>query len=187
MFKKLNLKTFWYTNLFSFLTLAAGIVLTAKPDIFTSTCKVIGGLGILVGAVLLILFYLPKTRTPEKFSYGCTFFIAGILLAVIPSLLKFLIPVLFGGWILLSSFSGAYRNFIFRNDVPHWWIGFLLCIASAGLGIFIMTRPSEIVNDTVRLIGIGCMIHAVLRIVSSVLGRDGYKAAEQEVIDIKAE
>ncbi|MDE6087995.1 MAG: DUF308 domain-containing protein, partial [Oscillospiraceae bacterium] len=126
MFKKINLKSFWYTNLFSILTLLVGILLTAKPDILTSTCKVFGGIMTLLGIILLALYFIPKKRSSEMRSYGITFLIAGILLAIIPSLLKFLIPILFGGWILLSSLSGIYRNFTFRESVPHWWIGFLL-------------------------------------------------------------
>ena len=174
MLKHLNWKSFWYTNLFSFITLAVGALLTAKPDILTATCKAVGGLLILAGVVLLILYALPKLRTPEKLNYGITFVTAGILLAVVPTLLKFLIPVLFGCWILLSSLSGMYRNYIFRNDVPHWWIGFALCTASAALGVYVITRPTAVVEDTVKIIGIICIIHSVLRIVSSVLGRNGY-------------
>ena len=183
MFKKLNWKSFWYTNLFSLITLLVGIVLTAKPDILTSTCKVFGGIMTLLGLILLALYFIPKKRSQEMLSYGCTFLIAGILLAIIPSLLKFLIPVLFGGWILVSSLSGMYRNFTFRQSVPHWWIGFLLCIASAGLSIYLLTRPITVMNQTVKLIGIIFIIQSVLRIVSTILGRNGYKSAEQDFVD----
>ncbi|MDE5768136.1 MAG: DUF308 domain-containing protein [Oscillospiraceae bacterium] len=183
MFKKINLKSFWYTNLFSILTMLVGIVLTAKPDILTSTCKVFGGIMTLLGIILLALYFIPKKRSSEMRSYGITFLIAGILLAIIPSLLKFLIPILFGGWILLSSLSGIYRNFAFRENVPHWWIGFLLCLASTILGIYLLTRPIIVMNQTVRLIGIIFIIHSVLRIISTILGRNGYKSAEQDFVD----
>ena len=183
MFGKLNFKSFWYTNLFSLITLAVGIVLTIKPDILTSTCKLFGGIMIVIGIVLLALYFIPKKRSQEMLRYGCYFLIAGILLAVIPSLLKFLIPVLFGGWILISSLSGIYRNFCFRKTLPHWWIGFLLCMISAGLAIYILTRPMTVVNQTVKIIGIVFIIHAILRILSTVLGRNGYKSAEQDFVD----
>ncbi len=187
MFTKLNLKNFWYTNLISIITLAVGALLTAKPDIITTVCKFVGRLGILAGIILLILYAIPKTCTPEKRSYGILFLVAGLLLCLIPALLKFLIPVLFGGWILTSSISGMYRNFSFRHHVSNWQIGFILCTLSAILSIYIITRPITAMNETVKIIGIGCMIHAVLRIVSSVLGRNGYKAAEEEYIDTTLE
>lgn len=183
MFKKLNWKSFWYTNLFSIITLLVGIVLTAKPDILTSTCKVFGGIMTLLGIILLALYFIPKKRSQEMLSYGCTFLIAGVLLAFIPSLLKILIPILFGGWILVSSLSGMYRNFAFRQSVPHWWIGFLLCTVSAGLGIYLLTRPVTVMNQTVKIIGIIFIIQAVLRIISTILGRNGYKSAEQDFVD----
>ncbi|GEM_PF-2742880 len=183
MFRKINWKTFWYTNLFSILTLAAGIVFTAKPDIITATCRTIGIICCAAGAVLLLLCLIPKLRSSQNIIYGILFLIAGILLEVIPIALKILIPILFGGWILLGSISGMYRNFVFRHDVPKWWIGFVLCVASALLSIFVMTRPTAVMEDTVRIIGIGFTLHAVIRLVSSLLGMEGYRAADKNFVE----
>ncbi|MDE6004857.1 MAG: DUF308 domain-containing protein [Oscillospiraceae bacterium] len=183
MFGKLNLKSFWYTNLFSLITLAVGIVLTAKPNIVETVCKLFGSLMIIIGIILLVLYFIPKKRAKEILSYGSSFLIAGILLAIIPTVLNFLIPVLFGGWILISSLSGIYRNFCFRNTLPHWWVGFILCIISTGLSIYILTRPITIMEQTIKIIGIVFIIHAVLRILSTVLGRNGYKSGEKDFVD----
>ena len=183
MFKKTNWKTFWYTNLFTLITLIAGIILTAKPDFITSACKVLGGICCTAGGILLLINLFPKLRSGQNISYGITFLLAGILLEVVPTLLKFLIPVVFGLWILSSSVSGMYRNFSFRHDVPKWWIGFGLCTLSALLGIYVMTRPMSVMNDTVRIIGIGFIIHAVIRLVSSLLGMKGYKSADNAYVD----
>ncbi len=183
MKNKINWKTFWYTNIFSFITLAIGIVFTIKPDILTTTCKWIGTIFCIVGAVLVLISLISKKISDQKFSYGVTALIIGILLEIIPILLKVLIPILFGGWILVSSVSGMYRNFIFRHDVPKWWIGFVLCTLSGLLALYIMTRPITVMNETVKLIGIGLIIHAVIRLISSILGKDGYKAAEKTIIE----
>ena len=182
-FGKLNLKSFWYTNLFSLITLAVGIILTAKPDILTTVCKIFGGILALIGILLLALYFIPKKRSQEMLGYGCCFLLAGVLLAIVPSVLKFLIPVLFGGWVLISSLNGLYRNFCFRKTLPHWWIGFLLCVVSTCLSVYILTRPMTIVEQTVKIIGIVLIIHAVLRILSTVLGRKGYQSAEQDFVD----
>lgn len=179
---KINWKTFWYTNLFSLMTLLTGIILTAKPDIITSTCKLVGSLCCIIGIILLVLHFLKK-QSSQNMTYGIVFLIAGILLGTIPTMLKMLIPILFGGWILTSSLSGMHRNFLFRNDVPKWWIGFGLCAVSAALAIFIMTRPISVMNDTVRIIGIGFILHAVIRLISSILGKEGYKSASENTIE----
>ncbi|MBR0485836.1 MAG: DUF308 domain-containing protein [Oscillospiraceae bacterium] len=183
MMKKINWKTFWYTNLFSLITLIAGIILTAKPDFLTSACKALGGLCCTAGGILLLLCLFPKLRFQQNISYGILFLVAGILLEVVPSLLKFLIPVLFGFWILSSSVSGMYRNFSFRQEVSGWRTGFVLCALSALLGIYVMTRPMSVMNDTVRIIGIGFLIHAVIRLISSFLGRKGYQTADDAYVD----
>lgn len=183
MFRKIDWKTFWYTNFFSILTLAAGIIFTAKPDIITSTCKLIGIICCVAGAILLLLLLFPKLRSSRNIIYGAIFLIIGILLEIIPIFLKILIPILFGGWILTSSASGMYRNFVFRHDVPRWWIGFSLCAVSALLSIFVMTRPITVMDDTVRIIGIGFILHAVIRLVSSLLGMNGYKAAAENTVE----
>ncbi|MBR1529136.1 MAG: DUF308 domain-containing protein [Oscillospiraceae bacterium] len=183
MFRKIDWKTFWYTNFFSILTLSAGIVFTAKPDIITTICKWIGIICFIAGGLLLLLNLFPKLRSSQNIIYGLVFLLIGILLEVIPIFLKVLIPILFGGWILASSVSGMYRNFVFRRDVPRWWIGFALCTASALLSIFVMTRPIAVMDDTVRIIGIGFILHAVIRLVSSLLGMNGYKAAAENVVE----
>jgi len=182
MFKKINWKTFWYTNLFSIITLSAGIVFTAKPDIITATCRLIGIVCCIAGGILLLLCLFPKLRSSQNIFYGSVFLVIGLLLLIVPVLLKFLIPILFGAWILSSSLSGMYRNFLFRHDVKRWWIGFALCAVSALLAVFVMTRPTEVMDDTVRIIGIGFILHAVVRLVSSLLGMDGYKAANENYV-----
>ncbi len=186
MFRKIDWKTFWYTNFFSILTLAAGIVLTAKPDIISTICKWIGIICFVAGGILLLLCLFPKLRSYQNIIYGLLFVIAGILLEVIPIFLKVLIPILFGGWILVSSASGMYRNFVFRHDVQRWWIGFSLCAASALLSVFVMTRPMAVMEDTVQIIGIGFILHAVIRLVSSLLGMNGYKTSAQNIVDVTA-
>jgi len=183
MFRKIDWKTFWYTNFLSVLTLAAGIVLTAKPDIITTICKWIGIICCTAGVLLLLLCLIPKLRSYQNIIYGLIFLLIGILVIIIPIFLKILIPILFGGWILASSASGMYRNFIFRHDVPKWWIGFALCAVSALLSVFVMTRPIAVMEDTVRIIGIGFILHAVIRLVSSLLGMNGYKAAAENIIE----
>ena len=111
--------------------------------------------------------------------------VAGVLLIILPGLLKFLIPIFFGAWILLSSVSGMYRNFTFRSDHHFWWIGLILSTLGAGLGIYIITRPMTVMDSTIRLIGIALIVFAVLRLVSLFMARHYFTAPSTgDVIDV---
>ena len=172
-----NWKSFWYTNLITILTLIFGVILTCWPDILIKIC-IIAGIVLCAAAVVLFLMHR-KSEKPLLYYAGVSL-VAGILLCIVPTLLKFLIPVLFGGWILISSCSGMYRNFSFRSVHSKWWAGFILCAVGAIIGIFVLTRPMQMMETTIRLIGISLIVFSALRLVSAFLGREGYRAAEAE-------
>lgn len=176
---------FWATLLASVATLALGILFTVNPVILTDICRY-AGIGLCVIAAFLVIFYFVKKREVSiLLIYGIIALIAGILLIILPGLLAFLIPVFFGAWLLISSVSGMIRNFSFRHDHKYWWVGLILCTLGAGLGAYVITRPMQTMETTVRIIGIVMMIVAVLRFVSAFMARNHYQApANGDVIDI---
>lgn len=153
-------------------TLLVGILFTAKPFILEKICMIAGGALCVLGAVLLVLFFVKRQNI--HLTYGVVCLAAGILLCIIPSLLKFLIPILFGLWILTSAGSGLFRNLSYRNSYPHWWVGMLLNAVCAAVGVYVITRPVATMEATVRLIGIAMIVHAVLRLVAVFMGRKCY-------------
>lgn len=176
---------FFATLLTGVLTLAIGILFAAKPDILSAICLWAGILLCIGAAVCVILYFLSRRTVSSWLIYGIIALAAGVILLIVPHLLKFLIPIFFGGWILVSSASGLYRNFSLRHDHRFWWIGLLLCTVGAVLGIFVMTRPFEIMETTVRLIGIVLCVFSVLRIVSCVMARHYFDAPTTgDIIDI---
>lgn len=152
-------------------TLALGILFTAKPNILSTICLYAGIIACIAAAGLVIAYFVKKRENSGLMVYGIIAAVVGILLIILPGLLKFLIPIFFGAWILVNSASGMYRNFSFRHDHHFWWIGFILCTIGAVIGAYVITRPMEIMDTTVRLIGIALIIFAVLRIVSVFMAR----------------
>lgn len=176
---------FFVTLLTGLLTLAVGILFAAKPDILSTICLWAGIVLCAGAAVCVILYFLNRRTVPTYLIYGIIAFVAGGILLIVPHLLKFLIPIFFGGWILISSVSGLYRNFMLRRDHRLWWVGLLLCAVGAALGVYVMTRPFEVMETTVRLIGIVLCVFAVLRIVSCIMARHYFDAPTMgDVIDI---
>jgi uncharacterized membrane protein HdeD (DUF308 family) len=171
---KVNVQSFWFTGAFTFLTLLVGILFATNPWILEKICIIIGSILLLAGAVLLVVYFVKKRAVPQPLMYGLFSMAGGILLCIVPTVLKILIPIFFGIWILLSSLSGIYRNFSFRRELPRWWIGFLLCIVCAGLGVYVLSRPVTVMESTIRLIGICMIIHAVFRLISIFMGRKCY-------------
>ena len=166
-------------------TLALGILFTAKPDILVTICLYAGIALLVIAAGLVIAYFVKKREIAVLMVYGIMAAIAGVLLIILPGLLKFLIPIFFGAWILLSSASGMYRNFTFRSDHHFWWIGLILSTLGAGLGIYIITRPMTVMDSTIRLIGIALIVFAVLRLVSLFMARHYFTAPSTgDVIDV---
>lgn len=166
-------------------TLLIGILFTAKPDILSIICHYAGIVLCAAAAVMIVIYFVKRRPSGGFLVYGILAAVAGILLLILPGMLRFLIPVFFGLWILMSSGSGMYRNFCFRHEHKFWWIGFLLCTVGAVLGVYILTRPTNAMDATVRIIGIVLIVLAVLRSVSILMARRHFaKPSTGDVIDI---
>lgn len=176
---------FWATLLSAIATLALGILFTANPIILTDICRYAGIALCVIAAVLAILYFVRKREISILLIYGIIALVAGILLIILPGVLAFLIPVFFGAWLLISSVSGMVRNFSFRHEHKYWWVGLILCTLGAALGAYVITRPMQTMETTVRIIGIGMIIVAVLRVISAFMARHYYAAPTNgDVIDV---
>ena len=165
------------------LTLAIGILLTAKPDILVSVCKTAGGL-VCAAALVLVALYIFK-KDNSMLVRGLFAMAAGLVLILLPGLLGFLVPVMFGIWMLLNALSGILRNLSLQKEHRFWWVGVILCGIGAVLGIYTITRPMSTMNATIRLIGIALIAFAVLRLVSVFMARQYFSdEIHSDVIDI---
>ena len=177
--KRFEIKDLLNANLLTILTLISGILFTAKPDILELICIIIGTL-LALGGVGILIYYLVKGRKTHIICvYSIVFMVAGALFGIVPTLLKFLIPIFFGAWLLTSSAAGMYNNFMLRRVNPLWWIGLLLCTAGAAIGVYVITRPVTIIETTIRLIGIAMIIHSALRLASIICSHKFQREAEQ--------
>lgn len=174
---------FLYTVIGAAVTAAFGALLLAVPDILGRICLYTGILFCIVGAVLTVLYFVKQRQTSMHLLYGIVCIVLGVLLCIIPSLLSFLVPILFGLWILAGAGAGLYKNVMNRQAHSLWWVGMILCIIGIGIGVFIITRPVDVMQTTVKLIGIGMIVHGILRLVSAVMGRKAYSAEPGQVIE----
>ncbi|MBR2088408.1 MAG: DUF308 domain-containing protein [Oscillospiraceae bacterium] len=164
-------QAFYVSCISAVLTLVIGITLTAAPSILVTVCRAAGGLLCAAALVLIALYFIKKRENPPLFYYGLMAAGIGTLLMLLPGLLNFLIPVLFGLWVLINSLIGLLRNFGFRGEHRFWWLGAVFNTIGAALGVYIITRPMAVMETTVRLIGIALIVFAVLRAVSVIMAR----------------
>ncbi len=165
-----NFSEFLRGKLPTVIALIVGILLTAKPDILELICIAIGSLLAIGGFGMLLYFLIQKPQNRVICVYAVFFMTGGALLGIVPTLLKFLIPIFFGAWLLTSSAAGMYNNYMLRHVHPFWWLGLLLCTAGTAIGIYVITRPATIMESTVRLIGIAMIVHSALRLLSLLFG-----------------
>ncbi len=171
---------FTYTISATVFTLIMGIILTAKPNILEIICTIAGALLVLVGVAILIYYFAKKRIHHVVCVYSIFFMICGFLLCFVPTLLKFMIPIFFGAWLLTSSAAGMYNNFMLRKIQLLWWIPFLMCTIGALIGLFVITRPVTAMEQTIRIIGIAMIIHSVLRLISVFFGNKADASAQQD-------
>jgi uncharacterized membrane protein HdeD (DUF308 family) len=164
-------QSFYAACISAALTLAIGITLTAAPSILVTVCRAAGGLLCAAGLVLIVLYFIKQRSNPPFLYYGLMAAGVGTLLVLLPGLLNFLIPVLFGLWVLINSLIGILRNIGFRGEHRFWWLGAAFNTVGAALGVYIITRPMAVMETTVRLIGIALIAFAVLRAVSVIMAR----------------
>ncbi len=171
---------FTYTISATAFTLIMGIILTAKPNILEIICSIAGGLLVLVGVAILIYYFAKKRIHHVVCVYAIFFMVCGFLLCFVPTLLKFMIPIFFGAWLLTSSAAGMYNNFMLRKIQLLWWIPFLMCTIGALIGLFVITRPVTAMEQTIRIIGIAMIVHSVLRLISVFFGSKADEPAQQQ-------
>ncbi len=180
---KLSKQHLLYTTISAVITVAFGILLAAKPWILEKICTWAGGVFCLAGVVLCILYFVRKQQNSAHLTYGLISLVIGILLCIVPSVLKFLVPVLFGLWILISAGSGILRNIANRRVHSLWWVGLLLSIIGAAIGVYTITRPVYALQTTIKIIGIALILQGVLRLVSAFMGRKVYISETEDVIE----
>ncbi|MCR5717842.1 MAG: DUF308 domain-containing protein [Oscillospiraceae bacterium] len=183
--RSMTKRTYRAIVLTGLLMLAIGILLTAFPTILVTVCRIAGGLLCVAAAVLIVLHFVRKNVQDNYLGQSILSLIGGVLLILLPGLFRFLVPVFFGLWLISTALSGVWRNLSLRGTHRTWWVGAILCGLCGIAGIFILTRPTQSMDDTVRLIGIVLMIASVLRLSSTVMARHYY--AEEptgDVIDV---
>lgn len=178
---KWNFRSLWFTNLTAVLTMIIGIGLIIKPDILELICIAAGSLLLLAGLGFAIYGFIRNRSLP----FTCIPLAGGgLLLLIVPTLLRFLIPVFFGLWIFLSSASGIHRSYQTRQFNRKWWIGSVLCTIAALVGIFVMSRPVTVMESTVRLVGIALTVFSLLKLISSGFSRRSQTAEMSATDDV---
>ncbi len=164
--EKFSFKTLWRYHFFTMISLLLGIVFTVNPGIVGKACVAIGSGLVICGAITLVVYFLKAERSTHLLVTSIVLMVTGIFLGIVTTLLKVLIPIFFGMWLIITSLDNLAQSWAAKKTSEHWWIGFLMGLACCGLGIFVITQPVKALTYTIRLIGIAMIIHAALQLLS---------------------
>ena len=157
-------------------TFIIGILFAVKPNILNTICLFAGIALCVAAALFLIVYFVKGSENPRFVGFAAVSGIAGILLIIVPGLLSFLIPIFFGIWLILNSASGIFTNFTLRGEMPFWWLGLILNILGCVIGVYVITRPTQAMDGTVRIIGIAMIIVGVIQSISALMAKPHYAA-----------
>ncbi len=174
-------------NFFTILTLILGIIFAANPGIIEKTCIIAGCCMAVIGVILLIVYFVQgKSQTPLIVT-SILLMIGGIFLGIVTTLLKTLIPIFFGIWLIINSIDQMVQCYELRKYAKRWWIGFLIAALSAFVGVYVIAQPVKIIEYTIRLIGIAMIIHSILQLISVCFERRPRSAKDDNVIEVQIE
>lgn len=180
MKKEINI----YNLISSLFILIIGIVLVAKPSIFVDVVSlVIGSLLILAGIIKSILSLKNNELDSHSMYLGIIIIILGILVISFPGVIKLLIKIIFGSWILIAGIQRLIMALAIKGVDDKGSNTFLVSsLLMIVIGIFVLI-------NFYNLIGIFLIIYAVMEIINyiyySVRNKDYSKVFKKEVVKPK--
>ncbi len=182
---RFSFQKLWRYQFFTMVSLLLGIIFTVNPGIVSKACMAVGSALAVIGAILIVVYFVKSERPRTLLVSGVVLILVGGFLALVTTLLQFLIPIFFGMWLIVTSLDNISQGWMARGYSRRWWVGFLLGLICCGLGIFVITRPVQAMEATIRIIGIVMIVSACLQLLSVPFERKPHSA--QNVIETTIE
>lgn len=178
-------KTCWNSFIAAFLLIVFAVVLLINPENFVNIAiNVFGYIAVLMG-VLNVVFYfrIPKEQRvfSKNFTTGLLLFIFGIISFIKTDILKDIITLLIGGYLIFRNVDRANIAMNIRQYKEKMWI-YLLVISfiSIILSFFIVMNPFSSLLTENAIIAIMIIISESLLIIQNIMILVGLRSNEKQ-------
>lgn len=170
-----NRKKIWWSSVTSSIILfILGLLLFLKPDTVIHVVALILGIFIIVVGIFALLKYF---RSEQKngmirfnIIYGGVCIVSGLILALTPSAIASILPIVLGIWMIISSLLKIqYALNIKEAGSTSWIPTFTLAMITLVVGILLVINPWRGAQVILQIVGGFLMAYALLDVVASFL------------------
>jgi uncharacterized membrane protein HdeD (DUF308 family) len=162
----------WVVVVLGAISIAAGVLAVAYPDITLRVLGIVIGIYLLVAGAVWVTLAVEEEASPGlhvlRMIVGFLALLAGLVCIVRPgaSVLAVLLAVAF--WFLMVGVADLARAVV---DPRGRWISGIFGVAALAVGIVLIADPDIGVNTIALIVGIGFMVRGVLEVLGGLLLR----------------
>ncbi len=170
-----NRKKIWWSSVTSSIILfILGLLLFLKPDTVIHVVALILGIFIIVVGIFALLKYF---RAEQKngmirfnIIYGGVCIVSGLILALTPSAIASILPIVLGIWMIISSLLKIQYALNMKEAGSTSWIPtFTLAMITLVVGILLVINPWRGAQVILQIVGGFLMAYALLDVIASFL------------------
>lgn len=170
-----NRKKIWWSSVTSSIILfILGLLLFLKPDTVIHVVALILGIFIIVVGIFALLKYF---RAEQKngmirfnIIYGGVCIVSGLILALTPSAIASILPIVLGIWMIISSLLKIQYALNMKEAGSTSWIPtFTLAMITLVVGILLVINPWRGAQVILQIVGGFLMGYALLDVIASFL------------------
>ena len=170
-----NRKKIWWSSVTSSIILfILGLLLFLKPDTVIHVVALILGIFIIVvGIFALLKYFLAEQKNGMiRFNiiYGGVCIVSGLILALTPSAIASILPIVLGIWMIISSLLKIQYALNMKEAGSTSWIPtFTLAMITLVVGILLVINPWRGAQVILQIVGGFLMAYALLDVIASFL------------------
>lgn len=181
MLKKLN--EFMMTSIItSILFLVVGIVFVINPEISLKTIFYIIGVFLIISGISFMLESSERLLFMSFLSMGVFQIVLGLIILIHPNLIKIIIPILIGTWIIIKSTIDLKFSFILKaSNYQSWFFIFMFSILSIICGVIIIFNPEISTLAITKAFGLLVASYSVLNIIDAIIIKKNINTIAKEL------
>lgn len=178
-------KTCWSSFISAFLLIIFAVVLLINPENFVDIAiNVFGYIAVLMGVLNLVFYFrIPKEQRvfSKNFTTGLLLFIFGIISFMKTDILKDMITLLIGGYLIFRNVDRANLGMNIKQYTDKLWIYILvISMVNIVLSFFIVINPFEALLTENTLIASMILVTESLLIIQNIMILVGLRSNEKQ-------
>ncbi len=135
-----------------------------QGSVLTTAVRILG-IGLIIYGVyeLYVYFGLHRSTDMSPMVIGVPALVIGLILAFWPNLLINFFPVVAGVLLIFNSIAQIQQSLVLKSaNIPGWMVSFVLALLMLACGIFLVLRPSGVINTLTMITGIALIVEAII-------------------------